>query len=180
MPITIIGNVGNSGFALPMVSAAPVDVSQQYLLAWNPTEQALDYVPFGGTSLGDFAITRDLSVGRDANIVRNTTIGGVLSAGATVPTAALIPNLNGGMIATGTLQGLTVKAVSGGNNAELTSGQLNVQAVKVVGSRQTGWVPMTGAASRATKAVATVTLPELAAIVMALQADMITHGLIGT
>jgi hypothetical protein len=189
MAITIIGNVGNVGYALPMVSAYPTDVNLSYLLGWNPTAQALDYVAYTGNAFGDFGVTRDLAVTRNLTVGGNSvlgdaadtvTIAGILSAGPTVPLGAVIPFLTGGMVATATLEGLTVKAVSGGNNAELLNNQLNVQATKVVGARQVGWVAMTGAASRATKAVGTVTLPELAAIVMALQADMITHGLIGT
>lgn len=41
--ITIFGNVGNAGFALPMVSAYPPDPNQAYQLIWNPALGALDY-----------------------------------------------------------------------------------------------------------------------------------------
>jgi hypothetical protein len=50
----------------------------------------------------------------------------------------------------------------------------------VVGQRQTGWTVATGTPSRATYATASVTLPTLAGVVMALEQDLIAHGLIGT
>lgn len=51
---------------------------------------------------------------------------------------------------------------------------------QVVGARNVGWAAMTGAADESTVyAVASVTLPQLAGRVMALQAALTTHGLIG-
>jgi hypothetical protein len=50
----------------------------------------------------------------------------------------------------------------------------------VVGQRQTGWTVATGTPSRATYATSTVTLAVLAGVVMALEQDLITHGMIGT
>ena len=53
--------------------------------------------------------------------------------------------------------------------------------LKVVGPRKTGWTIMTGTPVRATKATSTVTLAELAGIVMAMQQDLGAtsgHGLI--
>lgn len=50
----------------------------------------------------------------------------------------------------------------------------------VVGLRDTGWLLMTGAANKSTSYdVATVTLPQLAGRVAAMQAALTTHGLIG-
>lgn len=55
-----------------------------------------------------------------------------------------------------------------------------VSGVKVVGARDTGWTAMTGTANEATVYdTATVTLAQLAGRVMALQAALTTHGLIG-
>lgn len=51
---------------------------------------------------------------------------------------------------------------------------------KVVGARRTGWTPGTGTEVRSTFDTATVTLPQLAQQFLALQADLIAHGLIGT
>lgn len=52
--------------------------------------------------------------------------------------------------------------------------------VQVVGARDTGWSAMTGASDKATVyTVAGVTLAQLAGRVMALQAALTTHGLIG-
>lgn len=55
-----------------------------------------------------------------------------------------------------------------------------VGANQVVGARRTGWTVATGTPSRATFATASVTLPTLAGVVMALEQDLIAHGLIGT
>lgn len=55
-----------------------------------------------------------------------------------------------------------------------------VSGVKVVGARDTGWTAMTGSADESTAyATGTVTLAQLAGRVMALQAALTTHGLIG-
>lgn len=59
--------------------------------------------------------------------------------------------------------------------------QLNVAGTKVVGARDTGWSAMTGTANKNTVYdTASVTLPQLAGRLMALQAALTTHGLTGT
>lgn len=40
------GNVGNAAYAVPMVKLTPFDPDTAQLLGWNPTEQAVDYLPF--------------------------------------------------------------------------------------------------------------------------------------
>lgn len=63
----------------------------------------------------------------------------------------------------------------------LTGKVLRVNATQVVGARQTGWVAMTGTANTNTVYdTGTVTLAQLAGRVMAIQAALTTHGLIGT
>lgn len=185
--ITITGNVGNAGFALPMVQAYPLDVNVQQLLAWNPTQQALDYVPYTGNAFGDFGVGRDLTVTRNASVTGTLAVTGVATFTAkpvftsgldSLVIANAIP-ANGTLTASGTVQGLSLKAVNGGNNTELQATQLLVSNTKVVGARDTGWAAMTGTPDKTTKATSTVTLPQLAGIVMALQAALITHGLIG-
>lgn len=70
---------------------------------------------------------------------------------------------------------------SAANVLSLASGDvLAVNGTQVVTARQTGWVVATGTASRATYATSTVTLATLAGVVMALEQDLITHGIIGT
>lgn len=76
--------------------------------------------------------------------------------------------------------------IVGTGGSFLGAGTLNVIAdiyrggTKVVGARDTGWTAMTGTADEATAyATGTVTLPQLAGRVMALQAALTTHGLIG-
>jgi len=59
---------------------------------------------------------------------------------------------------------------------------LKVGGTQVVGARKTGWAVMTGTPLRTTFDTATVTLPQLAGVVMALQQDLFSttgHGLIG-
>jgi hypothetical protein len=66
------------------------------------------------------------------------------------------------------------------------AGTINISAdyyrggTKVVGARDTGWTAMTGTPDESTAYdTASVTLPQLAGRVMALQAALTTHGLIG-
>lgn len=165
MAIQIIGNVGNVGHALPMVSAYPTDINDQYVLAWDPVQQALNYVPFIVDTLGSVSILKDLAVGEDLAVVGGATVGaGLAVTGATTSTAAITAGV-------------------GAQAAALVPGLvpiLSLAGTQVVALRKQGWVEMTGATSRATKDVATVTLPELAALFHALQVDLIAHGLIGT
>lgn len=56
----------------------------------------------------------------------------------------------------------------------------DVGATQVVAARRTGWTVATGTASRATFTTSGVTLSTLAGVVMALEQDLIAHGLIGT
>jgi hypothetical protein len=61
-----------------------------------------------------------------------------------------------------------------------TGGSIAVNGTKVVGARDTGWGGMTGSADKATAyATGTVTLAQLAGRVMAIQAALTTHGLLG-
>lgn len=163
MAIQIIGNVGNQGFALPMVSAYPTDVNTQYLLAWNPTEQALDYVPYVGNALGDFTVTRDLAVTRNSVFTGNVTVNGNLLANTL-----------------GTASGPTINVLNAISSvAGITASGYSVGVSPVVGSRKTGWAAATGTATRTTFDTAAVTLPQLAERVKALLDDLTTHGLIG-
>lgn len=165
MTIAILGNVGNAGYALPMVQAYPTDVNSQNLLAWDPVTQALNYVPYVGSALGDFSVVRDLNVGRNANVVGALTVVGTLTA----------PLQNGN-----TTNALGSATYTDGNVVltNVTRG-LYIGANKVVAARTTGWAAMTGTPQKTTAATGTVTLPQLAGIVMSLQADLIAHGLIG-
>ena len=56
----------------------------------------------------------------------------------------------------------------------------SIGGTKVVGARYTGWAAMTGSADEgSTYDTATVTLPQIAGRVMAMQAALTTHGMIG-
>lgn len=48
--ISILGNVNNAGFALPMVQAYPTDPNQIYTLVWDPEQQALSYTALPATA----------------------------------------------------------------------------------------------------------------------------------
>ena len=63
---------------------------------------------------------------------------------------------------------------------DFTGGSYKMSSLQVLGVRSTGWTAMTGAADKATTyAVGSVTLPQLAGRVKALQDALTTHGLIG-
>lgn len=181
MAITIIGNVGNVGYAIPMVSAVPTDVNLAYMLAWNPAAQALDYVAYTGNALGDFGVTRDLAVTRNLTVGGNSVLGDAVTDTVSIPgiltttsaAPAVIPNVTGSLSTTGSLI-----STSGGSSA-LTGTQLSFTGTKVLGVRQTGWANLTGTPLKTTFATGSITLPQLAGIVMALQTDLTTHGIIG-
>lgn len=67
-------------------------------------------------------------------------------------------------------------------NMNVASGKVyKVNGTQVVGPRDTGWTAMTGTPDESTAyATGSVTLPQLAGRVMALQAALTTHGLLGT
>lgn len=66
-------------------------------------------------------------------------------------------------------------------NLETANAELRVAGTKVVTKRETGWTAMTGSSDKSTAyATGSVTLAQLAGRVMALQAALTTHGLIGT
>lgn len=46
MAFNIWGNIGNVGYAVPLVKLTPVDpTTMNQVLGWNVNEQALDYLP---------------------------------------------------------------------------------------------------------------------------------------
>lgn len=187
MAIQIIGNVGNQAYALPMVSAFPLNLDNQYMLAWNPVEQALDYVAYTGNVLGDFGVTRDLTVGRNLVVTGTSTftgsvlgsmvVLGSVAAGINLIATALVQGATGSF--SGDVNALTHTATLGINNSQLTSSGLAVQTLPVIGTRRTGWAAATGTATRTTFATGAVTLPQLAERVKALIDDLTAHGMIG-
>lgn len=186
--ITVFGSVGNEGFALPMVQAYPIDPNVSQALVWDPLNLALNYGPFAINSLGDFTVARDLAVTRNAAIAGTLAVTGVstftggvkLEGGITVTDNSLEINSTNVNL-TGTLTSAVRLAVDNlTNNCDIVPTGLRVQGIAVVGSRKTGWTAMTGTPQKGTFATGSVTLPQLAGVVMALQADLIAHGLIGT
>ena len=70
---------------------------------------------------------------------------------------------------------------SGVADLNQATGRLQIAGTQVVGPRDTGWAAMTGSTNKnTTYDTSTVTLAQLAGRVMALQATLTTHGLIGT
>jgi hypothetical protein len=70
--------------------------------------------------------------------------------------------------------------IAGNTNLNSSSYSYRVNGTQVVGSRQTGYVGITGTANRGTSYdTSTITLAQLAQRVKALQDDFTTHGLIG-
>ncbi len=62
----------------------------------------------------------------------------------------------------------------------MSTGAIRINGLEVLRDRNVGWVAMTGTANENTVYdTATVTLAQLAGRVMALQAALTTHGLIG-
>lgn len=79
--------------------------------------------------------------------------------------------------------GLQIGAPTGGDKGSGTinmAGALFNTGTQVVTARQTGWTVATGTPQRTTFTTSGVTLAQLAGVVMALEQDLITHGLIGT
>lgn len=73
------------------------------------------------------------------------------------------------------LNGVTVR-----QSFSTTTGAISINGSQVVGPRDTGWAAMTGTPNKATVYdVSTITLPQLAARVAALQAERTTAGSIG-
>lgn len=95
-----------------------------------------------------------------SNDVRENTIAGVGSAAAPV-TSVFFGN-----------QGSDIFTITD---------PLKIDNVQVVGNRNTGWTPMTGVQNKATAYdPSTITLPQLAERVNAIQVALTTHGLIGS
>lgn len=80
-------------------------------------------------------------------------------------------------ISGGTINGLSGLSVAG--NVDI-GGHVRIDGTKVIGNRVAGWSAATGANSRATFDVATVTVSQLAQRIKALIDDLISHGLIGS
>lgn len=128
------------------------------------------------TSLADISVA-SLNMAADQKIVGNA---------AKTPTASANPAASGYYV-WGTNGDATISYVSAtsawtfSKPVNLLSGQsYKINNVQVLGARDTGWAAMTGTANKASVYdVASVTLPQLAGRVAALQAALTTHGSIG-
>lgn len=108
---------------------------------------------------------------RGADLIIDTT-----PAGSTTTATALKVWGSGG-ISVGGASGTDPGA---GSIAMPTAGVIKVNNVQVLAGRDTGWSAMTGTTNKATVYdTATVTLPQLAGRMMAIQAALTTHGILG-
>jgi hypothetical protein len=122
-----------------------------------------------------------------ATINRWYTQGALTTATPVLGTVGTDTNVSGllQMQGTGSLfvkntNGNYLQAADGFLDLLKTGSVLKIAGTQVVGPRNTGWTAMTGTTDKATAYdTATVTLPQLAGRVMALQAALTTHGLIG-
>lgn len=95
MTVNIWGNVGNQGYALPMVKLTPFDTTTKQVLGWNPTEQALDYLPLevdsttgNVTASGNMTIPAGHHYRVDGNqVVGNRRTGWTAATGTATRTA---------------------------------------------------------------------------------------------
>lgn len=123
-----------------------------------------------GSSLGPklfFQITGPTLIG---------AIGNTGSLFGTNDNTFAIDGVNGLKVYTNNTIAITMDTSQVANFAQ----PISVGGTQVVKTRQTGWTVATGTPSRATFTTAGVTLPTLAGVVMALEQDLIAHGLIGT
>ncbi len=132
----------------------------------NQTSGALHAVATGATagflSAADKTKLDDATSSATASTLVLRGGGGGASFGGTVVAAAIT--------ASGTITGATVN----------TTGRFQVAGTNVIGPRDTGFTAFTGATNKGTAYdTATITHPQLAERVAALQAAMFTHGLIG-
>jgi hypothetical protein len=122
----------------------------------------------GGIDLSGFTMTSFIVRGLYGNLKETELVLGDSGGNAVITVNGASTNGNLVVVPKGT--GL----LSTGTNGYGISG------TKVVGARDTGWTAMTGTTNKAaTYDTASVTLAQLAGRVMALQAALTTHGLIG-
>lgn len=81
MALSVWGNVGNQGYALPMVKLAPFDPTTKLLLGWNPGATdgaALDYLPLSvDATSGDVTTSGNIEIatGKVLRVGINQVVG---------------------------------------------------------------------------------------------------------
>lgn len=169
---------------------------------WQDTAGVTTHLDFGSTASNTFTYQSKIVTAASA-----TTAAGINLPSGTAPTSPVAGDMwNDGtnlkfrfgstdtLAALAAAQTLTNKTIAFSSNtltgvAPLASptftGTVTVPAVtvgvnQVVGARATGWTVATGTPQRSTFTTGGVTLAQLAGVVMALEQDLIAHGLIGT
>jgi hypothetical protein len=124
------------------------------------------------------------NVGSDLQIIASDDTGTPIFTPVTITRSTGLTTMNNlsATITAGTINNAVIGGTTplAGTFTTLTATTIKVGANQVVGARQTGWTAMTGTPDLSTVfATSTVTLAQLAGRVMALQAALTTHGLIG-
>lgn len=143
-----------------------------YMLIKN--DDASAYIgSMGGIHLGSIAAP---TAGTNLEILGSNTSAGtfpVVIKNSSSQNVFLIANDGSWQSSQNTFQVSATGAVN-------TTATYKVSSTQVVGARDTGWTAMTGSTDKATAYdTATVTLPQLAGRMMAIQAALTTHGLTG-
>jgi hypothetical protein len=155
------------------------DIDSGYFVS-GPMRYGIDLV-HGTFSSGAIAIKADDKIYLNATADPNTLKRYPASAGNSYidynSASSIIRVVSGGTASLQVKSDLVTFAV----DANAASGKVyKVANTQVVGPRDTGWTAMTGTPDESTSyATGSVTLPQLAGRVMALQAALTTHGLIG-
>lgn len=114
------------------------------------------------------------------NLVNYGFGGGTIFGSSSAPTAAQVNIAYSTEATSGALGSLSTAGGIYAAKKIISATEFDVGANKVIGARDTGWTAMTGTTNKATAYdTSTVTLAQLAGRVMALQAALTTHGLIG-
>jgi hypothetical protein len=160
-------------------SATGQDIDSGYFVS-GPMRYGIDLV-HGTFSSGAIAIKADDKIYLNATADPNTLKRYPASAGNSYidynSASSIIRIVSGGTASLQVKSDLVTFAV----DANAASGKVyKVANTQVVGARDTGWSAMTGSTNKATVYdTSTVTTAQLAGRVMALQAALTTHGLIG-
>jgi hypothetical protein len=155
------------------------DIDSGYFVS-GPMRYGIDLV-HGTFSSGAIAIKADDKIYLNATADPNTLKRYPASAGNSYidynSASSIIRIVSGGTASLQVKSDLVTFAV----DANAASGKVyKVANTQVVGPRDTGWSAMTGSTNKATVYdTSTVTLPQLAGRMMAIQAALTTHGLLG-
>lgn len=175
------GNVSGVNGTFSGKVTAPAGLSGGYYLG-----SVLTFWNNGGfTFMTDPTSTSQLAFGSSSAFIKTTTAFFSDPTGVTnfanISASGFLPGAdNTYTLGNSTHKWSDLRSVTGTFTGSLTAPTLTSGANQVVGARQTGWTVATGTPQRSTFTTSGVTLAQLAGVVMALEQDLIAHGLIGT